>query len=410
MTDFKKPLLASLLVVAACGKGGDGKPSNATPAHPVATTAATSATPPNQEQMIADGALLYTRYCTLCHGANGQGYAADHAPSLVSESFQATATDQFLRIAIAAGRPGTAMGAYGAAHGGPLDGPAMTSLMAYLRRDKVPRVALPAMPVNGDATRGRDVFVASCQRCHGEPPGHGDAIQLWNPQLMSTADNAFLRYAIVHGRNNTPMLAFETTLTATQIDDVVAYLRGLALAPTAAPQAIGGTGLAPGQRPVDTGPVLINPNGKAPTFALREDRFVPAADVNAALDAKKRMVIIDARTPEDWARGHIPGAISVPYYALPGLDRVGLAVDKANTWVLAYCACPHHASGVIVDELRKRGYAHTAIIDEGIVVWQQQGYPTIDATGKPAPPPAAPNTVNAPPMLRAPRKAPRSQR
>ena len=28
-----------------------------------------------------DGAGLYARYCALCHGADREGHAADHAPS-----------------------------------------------------------------------------------------------------------------------------------------------------------------------------------------------------------------------------------------------------------------------------------------------------------------------------------------
>jgi hypothetical protein len=58
--------------------------------------------------------------------------------------------------------------------------------------------------------------------------------------------------------------------------------------------------------------------------------------------------------------------------------------------VLAYCACPHHVSGEVVDELRKRGYKHTAVIDEGIFAWQHKGYPVVTAPGlppSPAPPP-----------------------
>jgi len=51
------------------------------------------------------------------------------------------------------------------------------------------------------------------------------------------------------------------------------------------------------------------------------------------------------------------GAISVPYYALGGLDRI----PNDGTWVVAYCACPHHASGEVVTELRKHGYPHTAV-------------------------------------------------
>src|SRR5690606_5650333 len=98
---------------------------------------------------------------------------------------------------------------------------------------------------------------------------------------------------------------------------------------------------------------------------------VPVDDVKRALDEGRRMVIIDARATSDWQREHITGAISVPYYALTGLDRV----PNDGTWVIAYCACPHHASGVVVDELRRRGYPHAAVLDEGIRVWVERGYP-----------------------------------
>ena len=49
----------------------------------------------------------------------------------------------------------------------------------------------------------------------------------------------------------------------------------------------------------------------------------------------------------DWYGGHIPGSISVPYYLFDRLDDL----PKDGTWIMAYCACPHHASGVIVAEL-----------------------------------------------------------
>jgi cytochrome c oxidase cbb3-type subunit 3/ubiquinol-cytochrome c reductase cytochrome c subunit len=61
--------------------------------------------------------------------------------------------------------------------------------------------------------------------------------------------------------------------------------------------------------------------------------------------------------------------------------------------VLAYCACPHHVSGEVVQALRKRGFKHTAVIDEGIYAWQQKGYPVVaapNAAAFPAPPPPAP--------------------
>ena len=75
------------------------------------------------------------------------------------------------------------------------------------------------------------------------------------------------------------------------------------------------------------------------------------------------------------------GAISTPYYNLRSLDDI----PKDGTWVLAYCACPHHVSGIVVEELRKRGYPHTAVIDEGVFAWQQKGYPMFTAPGVAAP-------------------------
>ena len=63
--------------------------------------------------------------------------------------------------------------------------------------------------------------------------------------------------------------------------------------------------------------------------------------------------------------------------------------------MLAYCACPHHASGIIVDELRKLGYQHTAVIDEGILFWHQQGFP-VEGTAAGQPLPKAPPGPAAP--------------
>ena len=94
-------------------------------------------------------------------------------------------------------------------------------------------------------------------------------------------------------------------------------------------------------------------------------------DGNKALDAKQRIVIIDARASSDWIQFHIPGAISAPYHDRALLERV----PNDGTWVVAYCACPHHASGEVVDALRERKYANTAVMDEGILFWKDKGFP-----------------------------------
>ena len=103
--------------------------------------------------------------------------------------------------------------------------------------------------------------------------------------------------------------------------------------------------------------------------------------VKNALSAKQRIVIVDARPPSDWIQFHIPGAISVPYHDRTLLDRI----PNDGTWVVAYCACPHHASGEVVDALRERKYTNTAVMDEGILFWKDHGFPLVgEAVPKPA--------------------------
>ena len=308
--------------------------------------------------------MAFARYCALCHGADATGYVADHAPSLVSATFLESVSDQQLARGIREGRSGTAMAAYAKGAGGPLDDDGVAAVIAFLRDQGPLRVKLPATAVIGDAASGEAVYKETCQPCHGTRTERGTAVHLANASFLSAASDAYLRWAIVHGRPGTPMPAFEGALRDDQIDDLVVMLRSWATPP--APER-----KAPPEPP-PVGQAVINPGGKTPDLPVRDGRFVPIEAVKRALEAKERMVIIDARAASEWYVQHVPGSISVPYYLMSRLD----ALPKDGTWVLAYCACPHHASGVIVDELRKRGFPRTAIMDEGILEWKKRGYPT----------------------------------
>jgi cytochrome c oxidase cbb3-type subunit 3 len=371
-------VLLILLTVglAACGRKG----SPAVAAQPVVGRSTPPPLPPPTD--LSEGRPLYAKYCAMCHGPEGKGYAADNAPSLVSATFLATASDEFVRAGIARGRPGTAMAGYARAVGGPLTPVQIDAIIAHLRKGK-PVLPLAATVVRGDVARGKTVYTAECARCHGTPEQRFTAVHLANPNLLATASDTFLRHAVEQGRPETPMVPFKGRLAASQMDDVVAYLRSMAVAPAvpAAPAPPSADGGAP--RPPRT--VVLNPKGKQAQFDLKDGRLASLDAVKEALDRKRRIIVVDARPPSDWLNLHIPGAISTPYYDPGSLDDL----PNDGTWVIAYCACPHHASGAVVDELRKRGYPHTAVLDEGIFAWQHKGYPVVAAPGM-LPPPAPP--------------------
>jgi mono/diheme cytochrome c family protein/rhodanese-related sulfurtransferase len=307
------------------------------------------------------GKELYVRYCQLCHAADGTGYAADNAPSLVSPMFLTGADDAFIARGIRLGRPNTAMAAYGKSRGGPLEDAEIGAIVAFLRAQGPRATPLPVLKVSGSPGRGAAVFERECRSCHGTAKQPGKAPQLHNQEFLAAASPAFLRHAIVHGRPPTRMPAFEGRLGGAQIDDLVAWLVSLRTQ-TVAPRARAVV-------PEDL-PWVIHPKGKAPDFSLREGRFVAAEQVKRALAAKRRLIIIDARAPSDWIQFHIPGSVPLPYYDTAKLG----GVPNDGTWVVAYCACPHHASGEVVDALRRRGFPNTAVLDEGILFWRQNGY------------------------------------
>jgi cytochrome c oxidase cbb3-type subunit 3/ubiquinol-cytochrome c reductase cytochrome c subunit len=338
-------------------------------------------------KLSSPAAKNYAKLCATCHGANREGGPdknRDYTPSLASPTFLATVSDDFLRSAINDGRPGTAMGGFG--HGKPLSDADVAEMLAFIRTGSPQRAVLHALPP-GQVGAGKDIYAHNCQTCHGMPGQRGTAVYLASPKFLGTASDEFIAYAIENGRPGTQMPPWSSQLSPQQIADTVSYVRSFS--------SVASPPVEPGNREVPKDlPIVINPSGPAPVFpTLKEDRYVPAADVKAQLDKGARMVIADARPPADWIHVHIPGSISLPYFDLDQIDR--LPTD--GTWVLTYCACPHHVSGILLDELRKRGFKNSAVIDEGILGWQRAGYPAVDVDGHPvAMPPAPPQPQLSP--------------
>jgi rhodanese-related sulfurtransferase/mono/diheme cytochrome c family protein len=316
----------------------------------------------------------------LCHGEQGEGYRADHANALSNQDFLSAATDDFLRAAVARGRPGTTMSAWGQELGAPLANGDIDSLVQRMRAwQKESSLDLSRETVRGDPDRGRPAYLATCAGCHGREGQGVTAVSLNNPVFLETASDAYIRHAIARGRRGTKMRAFEPSLSPSTLDDLVSVVRAMGVTRSSPGGSAAGrvTGHLGAQ--VLNANSVLNPDGPAPGFQLRQGRFVAAAEVYQALTGKRRLILVDARPPPDFARGHIPGAINVPFF--DATSRVA-ALPNDGTWVIAYCGCPHAESGVVVDALRAHGFPHTAVLDEGVFVWERRGYPMVGSVGR----------------------------
>ena len=85
--------------------------------------------------------------------------------------------------------------------------------------------------------------------------------------------------------------------------------------------------------------------------ATSETRDTITAEVLLAIEHEA--LIVDVRTPEEFADGHYPGAINIPHETiLDGLNQLGVT---ANISVILYCRSGNR-SGQAEQALREKGF------------------------------------------------------
>ena len=267
------------------------------------------------------------------------------------------------------------MSAWGRSRGGPLNSTEIDEIVIAMRSwGTRQKATLDEGPLNGDATKGADLFAKECAGCHGEKGTGGTYVQIGNYELLSTASNGFLRYAIRRGRPSKGMPSFETKLGDGAIDDVIAHLR--TLQKSGAPQVRPTAAKAP---PIPLGPIPLNPKGPEPDGFRASPAMTPADVVKRELDRHAKMVIMDARAPSDYTSEHIAGAVSVPFYDPdPYFSQL-----PRDVWLVAYCGCPHAESGTLARKLLTEGFTKVTVLDEGLPYWRSHDYPLESSTPKP---------------------------
>jgi len=81
-----------------------------------------------------------------------------------------------------------------------------------------------------------------------------------------------------------------------------------------------------------TAPITAAAEPGKPTLAVEQIERVTVEDAKKAFDEKKA-IIVDVRSYDSYAAGHITGAISIP---LGELEQ-GSGELKAGEWIILYC-------------------------------------------------------------------------
>lgn len=95
-------------------------------------------------------------------------------------------------------------------------------------------------------------------------------------------------------------------------------------------------------------------------------------DEVAKLIAEKKATVLDLRTPEEFAAGHIAGAVNIDFLDADFATKIA-ALDKSKTYVV-HCAGGGR-SGKSLPTLEKEGLKSVLHLQQGFKGWQSAGKP-----------------------------------
>jgi rhodanese-related sulfurtransferase len=113
----------------------------------------------------------------------------------------------------------------------------------------------------------------------------------------------------------------------------------------------------------------------APAISGISTISVDAAAAIAA-DPPADLVVLDVRTPEEFAEGHLEDAVLIDFYDADFADQLA-ALDRDVPY-LVYCRSGNR-SGQAMSVMEELGFTSAVDVDGGIVAWAAAGMPvTVD--------------------------------
>ena len=103
-----------------------------------------------------------------------------------------------------------------------------------------------------------------------------------------------------------------------------------------------------------------------------EPHVVQATDVLELIGTDAAPLILDVRTPGEYAAGHVPGALNIPY------DQMATRVEEIRAYqdqgVVLYCRSGRR-SGIAAKTLATKGFTNLGVLEGDMPGWERAGHP-----------------------------------
>jgi rhodanese-related sulfurtransferase len=112
----------------------------------------------------------------------------------------------------------------------------------------------------------------------------------------------------------------------------------------------------------------------AASASADDARTLTQAEVLKRIESKDAAtVIVDVRTPEEYAAGHVPGAVNLPYTHLPA--RASELAGAGDKDIVLYCQTGVRAARA-AERLREHGFSRLLRLEGDMKQWTAKALPT----------------------------------
>ncbi len=111
-------------------------------------------------------------------------------------------------------------------------------------------------------------------------------------------------------------------------------------------------------------------------------REIKLSELHDLIENHENVLIVDVREREEYARGHIPGALPIPIGALEhATDTTSVACNHdlalARTSTVVVCCDDERRSRVAAARLDKLGFTEGYFLAGGLKHWKSGGFPLL---------------------------------
>lgn len=92
------------------------------------------------------------------------------------------------------------------------------------------------------------------------------------------------------------------------------------------------------------------------------------------------LVVLDVRTPEEYAAGHVVGARNIPHTQI--VDRVAELGDARDRDLVVYCRSGSRAA-IALEKLREAGFTRLFHLEGDWLRWSAEKLPAVTAPAQP---------------------------